>query len=106
MMFPFLSQLFAHTHLASTIDVLSYRKGSIEARIDLHPDDRVEFERRVEALKLQMGTAIRTAEEQYKKDLRALFIEFGQIMPEPPIVLQNVVQRNEDAVIGGALARS
>lgn len=105
-MFERFLPFFAHTHIASSIDTLAYRKGGIEARIELHADDAAEFEKRVEALKLRRWSAINSADEQYKKDVRALFIEFGQIMPEPPIVLQNVVQRNEDVVIGGVLARS
>lgn len=85
----------AHTKLRSSIDTLAYRGGAIEARIALHPDHQAEFEKEVEGLKLRFETAVKTAHDTYERDLRALFIAFGKIEAEPPVVLTQVVPKQE-----------
>lgn len=80
----------AHTRLSSSSDKLIYRNGKIEAHLELSPDSQEAFEKRLEGLKLKLGTDLKTAQEEYQKNLRALFVEFGQILAEPPIDLTYV----------------
>ncbi len=41
----------------------------------------------MEFLKLQLHGTLKAAQDDYQKELRKLFVEFGQIAKEPPLDL-------------------
>lgn len=88
-----------HTHVRSSIDTLVYRRGKIHTTLSLHPDHQELFERRVESLKLRLSSCLQSAQDDYQKELRKLFVEFGQIAAEPPIELTHVVSKFDEAAL-------
>lgn len=88
-----LKQFRAHTATSSVTDALAYRNGRIDITMKLCPDKQAEFEKRADSLKLRFETCLQAAQEDYEREIRKLFVEFGQVVEVPPIELTKVVSK-------------
>lgn len=102
---PIISSIFGpHTQLKSASDMLVYNKakGQIETHSKLSADDQAEFEKREQNLRLRLDATVQSAHDDYKKELRALFVEFGQIAVEVPVELTYVEPKTQDVLAQAA----
>lgn len=88
-----LKQFRAHTATSSVVDALAYRNGRIDITMQLCPDKQAEFEKRADNLKLRFETCIKAAQDDYEREIRKMFVEFGQVAEVPPIELTKVVSK-------------